>query len=198
MIEFIELNNSAPYNLFLDKYNSALLNDEPNIEAVSISSFNKDSNEVHARIVNLKYINNTDWIFFSNYNSQKSKDFKNHNQITAIFFWKSIKTQVILKAKIRKTDKKFSDTHFLKRSRDKNALAISSNQSNIIDSYQNVQRNYNKIFNTKKILKRPKYWGGFSFVPYYFEFWEGHDSRINRRKVFKSTDNSWQEYLLEP
>ena len=51
---------------------------------------------------------------------------------------------------------------------------------------------------TKDLNKCPDYWGGFSFKPYYFEFWEGHEDRINKRKVFEKTDSGWNEFFLEP
>ena len=35
---------------------------------------------------------------------------------------------------------------------------------------------------------RPDFWGGFSFVPYYFEFWQGHKNRLNKRHVFEQKD----------
>ena len=44
----------------------------------------------------------------------------------------------------------------------------------------------------------PDYWGGFEFTPYYIEFWQGHQSRINRRVVFEKNSDSWDEYFLEP
>ena len=60
-----------------------------------------------------------------------------------------------------------------------NALAISSYQSKEIKSYDDVQKKYDTVLQDKCInLKRPEYWGGFSFIPYYFEFWEGHEHRL--------------------
>lgn len=198
MIEFIEINDSEPYKLFISKYNKAFLNKEKNIEAVAVSSFNKEMQEVHSRFVNLKYIKNSEWIFFSNYESQKAKDFQTHNQVSAVFFWRSTNTQIILKANINQTESIFSDKHFLNRTHAKNSLALSSNQSNIIETYDDIKKKYNKIFKSKQNLKRPHYWGGFSFVPYYFEFWEGNESRINHRKIYKLIDNKWASHLLEP
>ena len=46
--------------------------------------------------------------------------------------------------------------------------------------------------------KRPEYWGGYSFTPYYFEFWEGHKSRLNKREVFKKDTNDWVKTILQP
>ena len=63
--------------------------------------------------------------------------------------------------------------YFKKRSIDKNALAISSNQSQGIKSYEQVLLKYNEIKDTNDLKKCPDYyWGGFSFIPYYFEFWK--------------------------
>jgi len=50
---------------------------------------------------------------------------------------------------------------FLNRSEEKNALAISSNQSKPIDSYSQVKENYNKSLENDDLKKCPEYWGGF-------------------------------------
>ena len=44
----------------------------------------------------------------------------------------------------------------------------------------------------------PEYWGGYSFTPYYFEFWKGHESRINKREVFDQIDGVWKQSFLQP
>ena len=198
MIEFIEINDSEPYELFINKYNKAFLNKEKNIEAVAVSSYNKDKQEVDSRFVNLKYIKDTEWIFFSNYESQKAKDFQTHNQVSAVFFWRSTNTQIRMKAKIKKTTNDYNQKYFFDRSEEKNALAISSNQSRSIDSYSEVKENYNKSLINDDLKKCPKFWGGYSFTPYYFEFWEGHESRLNKREVYEKSDDSWKHLILQP
>ena len=45
---------------------------------------------------------------------------------------------------IYKTSKEYNQEYFKSRSVDKNALSISSNQSNSIASFDNVIENYNK------------------------------------------------------
>ena len=83
--------------------------------------------------------------------------------------------------------------------KEKNALAISSNQSQAVDSFDQVTKNFNE---TLEIMTsetpRPDFWGGYSFIPYYFEFWQGHENRLNKRHVFKQQDNQWTEQLLQP
>ena len=45
---------------------------------------------------------------------------------------------------------------------------------------------------------RPNFWGGYSFIPYYFEFWEGHESRLNKRDVYEMKSNEWEHGILQP
>ena len=57
--------------------------------------------------------------------------------------------------------------------------------------------------NYKKAMKNdlfvcPEFWGGFAIEPYYFEFWEGHESRINKREVFDKIDDVWKHSFLQP
>ena len=198
MIKFKNLNQDQPYLLLKLKYEEALSAGQSNIEAVAISSLNKNKNEVESRYVNLKFIINNDFIFFSNYDSPKAFDFNSHNQIAALVYWSSINVQIRMKAQIKKTSKKFNQKYFFDRSEEKNALAISSNQSKPIDSYSQVKKNYNKSFKNDDLKKCPEYWGGFSFTPYYFEFWEGHESRINKREIFEKIDGVWEQSFLQP
>ena len=198
MIEFNNVCEDTPYQLFKKKYNESLKAKQENIEAISISSYNKEIGEVDSRYVNLKFINKDEFIFFSNYGSPKALSFNSHNQIAALIYWSSINVQIRMKAQIKKTSNEFNQKYFYDRSEEKNALAISSNQSKLIESYSHVKENYKRSLESDDLKKCPEYWGGFSFTPYYFEFWEGHESRINKREVFDKTDGIWKHSFLQP
>jgi pyridoxamine 5'-phosphate oxidase len=199
MIKFINLSSEKPYIYFQSLYQEALANEQRGIEAISIASYNQKINEVEARYVNLKYISDNEWIFFSNYNSPKADQFLSHNQVSVLIFWPSINIQIRMKAKIFKTSPEFSDQHFQGRTIEKNALAISSNQSHVINSFEKVAENFNKTLEAMTPdTVRPNFWGGFSFTPYYFEFWKGHTNRLNKRNVFEQKDGEWVERLLQP
>ena len=198
MIQFNILNKEIPYQLFKEKYDEALNAGQKGIEAISISSFNKEANEVDSRYVNLKFITNDEFIFFSNYDSPKASAFNFHNQIAALIYWPSINVQIRMKAKIKKTSNKYNQKYFFDRSEEKNALAISSNQSMPVDSYNQVKENYNESLKNDDLKKCPKYWGGFSFVPYEIEFWQGNEFRLNKRNLYKKNENTWKHFILEP
>ena len=199
MIKFLNLNSEKPYIQFKALYQKALENGQKGIEAISVSSYDKASSEVEARYVNLKYIANNEWIFFSNYHSPKANQFESHSQVSILIYWASINTQIRMKAKIFKTSIEFSNEHFQSRTKEKNALAISSNQSQVIGSFEEVAKNFQETleYMTPETV-RPDFWGGYSFVPYYFEFWQGHENRLNKRHVFEQQHEAWEEKLLQP
>ena len=196
MIKFNDIPSYKPYELFKDYYEKALSAGQSSIEAICISSSIND--EVDSRFVNLKYITGDEWIFFSNYNSPKALQFLDNKNIACIFYWNKINIQIRLKAKIRKTNKAFSDDYFSKRLDTKNALAISSDQSRPVNSYEDVISRYEHTLSTENLIIRPEYWGGYSFTPYYFEFWEGHESRLNKREAYEKSDDNWKHLILQP
>ena len=199
MINFLNLSPEKPYIIFQSLYQKAIDNGQKGIEAISVSSYNQPLKEVEARYVNLKYIANNEWIFFSNYHSPKANQFESHSQVSILIYWASINTQIRMKAKIFKTSPEISNKHFQGRTKEKNALAISSNQSQVIGSFDEVAKNfYETLESMTSEIVRPDFWGGYSFVPYYFEFWKGHENRLNKRHVFEQQDQEWAERLLQP
>ena len=153
MVKFNNLNQETPYQLLKEKYDEAVDADQKGIEAISISSYYKEMGEVDSRYVNLKLISNDEFIFFSNYKSPKAAAFNSHNQIAALIYWSSINIQIRMKAKIKKTSDEFNQKYFFDRLEEKNALAISSNQSKEIDSYNKVKANYYKSLKNDDLKK---------------------------------------------
>ena len=198
MIKFTNLSQQIPYLNFKQKYDDAFNSKQSNTEAICISSYSSLLNEVNSRFVNLKLVDHDEFIFFSNYNSPKSVEFLNNKKIAASLYWNTTNTQIRIKATIKKTSQDYNNAYFMNRSEHKNALAISSNQSKSIDSYESVIKNYTKSLKLDNLKECPEYWGGYSFTPYYFEFWEGHDSRLNKRDVYERTYNEWNHYILQP
>ena len=198
MIEFINISKEKPFILFKRTYHTATKAGQKNIEAILISSYNKMLKEVDSRLVNIKFIEEDRFIFFTNYNSPKAKAFQTHNQISAVFFWPSINSQIRIKANIYKTSEKYNLSYFKQRATNKNILSISSNQSEPISDYQKVIYKYNKIKERDDLNICPDYWGGYSLIPYEIEFWKGNDSRLNKRELYTKNENTWRHSILEP
>tara|TARA_B100000073_G_scaffold330684_1_gene319362 strand:- start:854 stop:1450 length:597 start_codon:yes stop_codon:yes gene_type:complete len=197
MIQFDNLSQEAPYLVFKDKYNKSLKANQKAIEAICISSYSSKKKEVNGRYVNLKFINGKKFIFFSNYKSPKAQEFTQHNQITASLYWSKTNTQIRMKAYIEQTSSEFNKNYFAQRDKKKNALAISSHQSSPIASYEALQKNYELSLVESNLTECPEYWGGYSFTPYYFEFWEGHESRLNKRETYELNNGKWIHGFLQ-
>ena len=117
----------------------------------------------HSRFVNFKYVDCLNFVFFSNYQSQKAKDISTNNNVALTFFWNTIETQIRIEGKISKIEPEESDRHWKNRSPFKNALAISSNQSEPIDSFDEFKKIYNRVLQKSNLNLRPSYWGGYRF-----------------------------------
>jgi pyridoxine/pyridoxamine 5'-phosphate oxidase len=198
MINFINQSQTTPFLLIKESYDEALKKNQKNIEAISIASYSKTNSFVDSRYVNLKIIDGENFIFFSNYESPKSKQFEEHDQISALIFWNTVNTQIRINGRIKRTDKKFNQLYFSKRSFKKNALAISSMQSKPIPSYDDVKLQYNKTLNTDSLDVCPDYWGGFVFTPSTIEIWRGEKNRLNKREKYFFNKNVWEKIILSP
>ena len=198
MIEIINCPDNSPYLRFKNEYDLAKNQNQEMIQAMCISSYSKKSKEVNSRFVNLKFIRGKDFIFFSNYGSIKASEFKDNKRVSCIFYWSKTDTQIRIKGSISKTSREYNLKYFASRSPDKNALAISSKQSAYIDSYDEIVKRFNFVKYNDDLTECPEYWGGFKIRPYYFEFWKGHESRLNKRDAYELKKSKWIHNFLQP
>jgi len=63
VIAFNNIEETEPYLLFKEHYSEAKKKGQKNIEAISIASYQRDSQEVDSRFVNLKYVEKNKWVF---------------------------------------------------------------------------------------------------------------------------------------
>ena len=67
-----------------------------------------------------------------------------------------------------------------------------------MNSYKEFLKKYEDYEKKNIVTKRPTYWGGISFEPFYFEFWTGKKYRLNERISYEKTINRWNKILLQP
>ena len=66
MIKFSLKNKDGPFERFMCEYDIAKKHKQKNIEAACLSTISNE-NQVNSRFVNIKYVNENEFIFFSNY-----------------------------------------------------------------------------------------------------------------------------------
>ena len=191
----------SPVNLFDNWFNDAISikgDFEPN--AMTLSTID-NKGFPKGRVVLLKFYSDEGFIFFTNYNSEKSVSISDNNKVSISFFWEQLERQVIIKGYADKTSNKISDEYFNSRPKgSKIGALVSSNQSSVIDSRVILEQRFKKLtkeFSNKEI-KRPVNWGGFLVKPIEYEFWQGGDNRLHDRIRYSLIDEKWKIDRLSP
>jgi len=154
-----------------------------------------------ARIMLLKGFSERGFLFFTNYHSYKGRQLAENPKACLVFFWKELERQVRITVVIEKVSKEESDSYFQSRPKASQIGAITSPQSQVIESRKWLDEQYKKtaeqLENT--IIRRPLHWGGFLVRPVIIEFWQGRPGRLHDRIQYSlSDDGSWKIERLAP
>ena len=170
---------------------------EPNAMALATSGIDFKPS---SRIVLLKGLDHG-FVFYTNYNSYKSKDLHENPRACLVFFWKELERQVRITGLAQKTSDDESDEYFNSRPEGSRIGAWASPQSEVINSRQWLEENekkYSESFKNKS-LSRPTHWGGFRVQPVTIEFWQGRSNRLHDRILYSLEENgSWKIERLAP
>lgn len=154
-----------------------------------------------ARYVLLKTIDirNGHFIFFTNYGSNKAKEISACDRGAMTFYWHNLEISIRIKGELKKIDDdELNDKYWSTRPRKSKLSAITSNQSQIIESANDLEQRYKE--NEEKLknveseqIRRPKNWGGFALDAQSIEFWNGHKFRFHHRTLFTKDQakNRW-------
>lgn len=189
-----------PLQLFKDWFEEVeAANGVEEANAMTVSTIGLDGFP-RGRVVLLKYFNETGFTFFTNYNSEKGTAIIANPNISLSFFWPNLERQVIIKGTAKKSSNTLSDTYFNSRPRGSRLGALASNQSQMIESRELLEKRLAelKTLYKGKNIPRPEYWGGFTVSPIEIEFWQGRESRLHDRIQYKLIDNKWIINRLQP
>lgn len=188
-----------PILMFNDWFQMAVASDEQDAICFVLSTVSSDAIP-SSRIVLLREINKKGFVFFTNYNSSKSKDISTNSTVSANFFWKRLEKQVRIIGSASKISEEDSDRYFDSRPRKSQLAAWASDQSSILNlnySFMKKIDEFENIFKNKKV-DRPLHWGGYCIVPEKIEFWQGRPSRLHDRLLFLRDGNKWIKQRLSP
>lgn len=153
----------------------------------------------HGRIVLLKGFDESGFVFFTNYESNKGKEIAEVPFASLTFFWGAMERQVRIEGQIVKTSAAESDEYFQVRPRGSQIGAWVSKQSSVVSRdelearQQALEAQYGDGF-----IPRPAHWGGYRVIPEKIEFWQGRPSRLHDRILFTDIDGSWKIERLSP
>ena len=140
---FLDLDN--PFKLFKIWMKEAKKKEPNDPNALSLATANKNG-VPSVRIVLLKDVNEEGFIFYTNLESQKSKEIYANPNASMCFHWKSLLRQVRVSGKIAFVANPEADKYFHSRSRNSRIGAWASKQSKVLTQALNRVNVQKSIF----------------------------------------------------
>ena len=188
-----------PYKKFKKWFKAVEKKNLQDPTAFSLATSDK-SNQPHVRMVLLKKITADCFVFFTNLNSNKAKQYKINKKLCMCFYWESINRQIRILGTGKIISNKDADKYFNSRPRGSRIGAWASKQSSLLKSrkdFLNRVSFYEKKFLNKEI-PRPDYWTGIKILPKEFEFWKQGKFRMHEREIYFLKSKKWEKKLLYP
>ena len=191
-----------PFTQFRGWFAAATAAAVPSVNAMTLATVN-DEGRPSARIVLLKEIDDTGFVFFTNYDSQKGKELEDNSAAALVFYWHPLHRQVRIEGGVEKVSAKESDAYFDSRPLGSRIGAIISPQSDVIADRAWLAARYDAASSELGDIapSRPRWWGGYRVVPTRVEFWQGQDSRLHDRIRYVRQDEpatGWRRERLAP
>ena len=153
-----------------------------------------------ARVVLLKGIDGSGFVFYTNTRSKKGIDLAANPSAALVFFWPTLERQVRIEGIVRPVTRGESRSYFELRPRESRIGAWASEQSRVIDSREALETAYRARaheFGDGEI-PLPDHWGGFRVHPEQIEFWQGRENRLHDRILYVLEGTTWMIRRLSP
>lgn len=185
------------FNLWMQQ---ALTADIVDPTAMVLATAARDG-QVSQRVVLLKGLDERGFVFFTNYESRKSREIAINSKVSLHFPWLAIERQVMVCGVAEKVSIEESRGYFQSRPRDSQLAAWASPQSRVLNSREAMMQQLESLQNKYEgsDVPLPEFWGGFRVRPSQIEFWQGGANRLHDRFVYSLTaGQAWQIDRLAP
>ena len=187
-----------PFVAFSEWFDTAVNAKELEANACVLSTCNNDF-QTSSRVLYLKELLDNQFIFYTNYLSQKGQMLGANPKASLLFFWPQLMRQVRIEGTVAPIAASISDAYFATRPRESQIGAWASQQSEVLtDRHELIARFEAYDAQFPAIVPRPPHWGGFALDAQYLEFWQGQPSRLHERRAYVRHQNQWQSKLLNP
>jgi pyridoxamine 5'-phosphate oxidase len=153
-----------------------------------------------ARIVLLKEVDASGFVFYTNQESRKGRDLAANPKAALLFFWAELERQVRIEGGVEMVDTAAADAYFRVRPRASRIGAWASPQSATLPDRAALEQRFadaDRRFPGEDVPRPPR-WGGYRLVPESFEFWQGRQSRLHDRIAYARDDSGWCTRRLAP
>lgn len=155
----------------------------------------------NVRMVLLKEIDATGFVFYTNYTSAKAREIEGAGMAAFVMHWKSLRRQIRVRGRVERVEGALADEYFASRSLQSRLGAWSSKQSQPLASRGILMA---KV--ARQTLRhgtnppRPPFWGGYRIDPVEIEFWADGAFRLHDRFRWqrKAAGAAWKVDRLSP
>jgi pyridoxamine 5'-phosphate oxidase len=150
------------------------------------------------RHVLLRGFDENGFVFYTNYESRKGRQLAENPRAAFTLLWKELDRQVCVTGDVRPTSSEESEGYFRSRPREARIGAWASRQSQVIDTRDQLMRQFDQAENQHpgEDIPLPPYWGGYRLSPDTVEFWHGRAFRLHDRLRY-TRDGPGGDWRLE-
>jgi pyridoxamine 5'-phosphate oxidase len=189
-----------PIRQFQRWFEDAIAQDIPEPNAMTLATVDAQG-QPYARTVLLKLYDERGFVFFTNYESRKSRQIGANPRVALLFPWVALARQVQITGTASRISAAESLKYFLTRPRGSQIGAWASPQSQVISSRSLLEQ---KVAEMKRRFGEgqvplPDFWGGYRVEPDEIELWQGRESRLHDRfRYRRGPEGRWVIERLAP
>ncbi len=167
--------------------------------AMVLATADKDG-KPSARAVLLKGVDERGFVFYTKYDSRKSRELAENSNAALTFYWADAERQVCIGGAVGRLSRDESDAYFKNRPRGSQLAAWASNQFDVVADRVVLEKKWNEMASRfPGDVPLPPNWGGFVLKPDWIEFWQGRPSRLHDRfRYTRQPDGSWKLERIAP
>ncbi len=189
-----------PIRQFRRWFDEAVAAEVPEPNAMTVASVDAEGRP-RARILLLKGYDAQGFTFFTNYHSDKGREFERNPFAALCFWWIELERQIRIEGRVARVLREQSEAYFRSRPRGSQIGAWASSQSRVVASREALEQRYAELEarHREGEVPLPEHWGGYRLEPARVEFWQGRPSRLHDRiRYHRDAAGGWTVERLEP
>ncbi|KAH9881935.1 hypothetical protein J1614_001106 [Plenodomus biglobosus] len=177
-------------------------------ETVTFSTASLPDGKVSARMVYMKELDARGFVIYSNWDtSRKAADVRSNPHAALTFWWRELERQVRVEGTVERLTSEESQVYYDTRIRGSRIGAWASRQSSVLEGREELEKQVQEVekkFEGEEKIPVPEFWGGLRVVPDMVEFWQGRESRLHDRFVYRRVEGcgegegEWKVERLSP